>query len=48
MEAQNRVVSKELRRGQGPYNHTREDAVSMTAKQMESNDPNLYKVSLNV
>ena len=43
---QNTVESKELKEGQGPYNHTRKDAVSMTAKQMVSNDPNLHKVSL--
>ena len=46
--AQNRVERDELRRGQGPYIHTRKDAepVSVTAKQMVSNDPNLRKVSL--
>ena len=44
--AQNTVEGGALRRGQGPYIHTRKEAVSMTAKQMVSNDPNLYKVSL--
>ena len=44
--AQHRVERDALRRGQGPYIHTRKDAVSMTAKQMVSNDPNLRKVSL--
>ena len=44
--AQHRVERDALRRGQGPYIHTRKEAVSMTAKQMVSNDPNLHKVSL--
>ena len=44
--AQNKVERDALRRGQGPYTHTRKEAVSMTAKQMVSNDPNLHKVSL--
>ena len=44
--AQNGIERDALRRGQGPYSHTRKDAVSMTAKQMVSNDPNLHKVSL--
>ena len=43
---QNTVEREELRKGQSPYNHTRKEAVSMTAKQMVSNDPNLHKVSL--
>ena len=43
---QNRVETYELKRGRGPYTHTRKEAVSMTAKQMVSNDPNLRKVSL--
>ena len=42
--AQNRVERDELKRGQGPYSHTRKEAVSMTAKQMVSNNPNLRKV----
>ena len=42
--AQNRVERDELKRGQGPYSHTRKEAVSMTAKLMVSNDPNLRKV----
>ena len=44
--AQHRVERDALNSGQGPYIHTRKEAVSMTAKQMVSNDPNLYKVSL--
>ena len=45
--AQDRVITAEedeLKRGQGPYSHTRKKAVSMTAKLMVSNDPNLRKV----
>ena len=42
--AQDRVEEDELKRGQGPYSHTRKKAVSMTAKLMVSNDPNLRKV----
>ena len=42
--AQNRVERDELKRGQGPYSHTRKEAVSMTARQMVSNNPNLRKV----
>ena len=42
--AQNGVEQDQLKRGQGPYSHTRKEAVSMTAKQMVSNDPNLRKV----
>ena len=42
--AQNGVERDELKRGQGPYSHTRKEAVSMTAKQMVSNNPNLRKV----
>ena len=42
--AQERVEEDELKRGQGPYSHTRKKAVSMTAKLMVSNDPNLRKV----
>ena len=43
---QNTLEEDVLSRGQGLYNHTRKDAVSMIAKQMVSNDPNLRKVSL--
>ena len=42
--AQNGVEQDQLKRGQGPYSNTRKEAVSMTAKQMVSNDPNLHKV----
>ena len=42
--AQDRVEEEELKRGQSPYSHTRKKAVSMTAKLMVSNDPNLRKV----
>ena len=34
------------KRGQGPYIHTRKEAVSMTAKQIVSNNPKFLKVSL--
>ena len=42
--AQDRVEEEELKRGQGPYSHSRKKAVSMTAKLMVSDDPNLRKV----
>ena len=43
--AQNRIEQALLKRGQDPYQHTRKQAISMAAKQMVSNNPNLYKVS---
>ena len=46
--AQGRIEQDQLKKGQGPFQHTRKEAVSMAAKQMASNNPNLCKVSLFV
>ena len=43
--AQDRIEQALLKRGQDPYQHTRKQAISMAAKQMVSNNPNMYKVS---
>ena len=43
--AQDRIEQTLLKRGQDPYQHTRKQAISMAAKQMVSNNPNMYKVS---
>ena len=45
--AQDKIEQEQLKKGQGPFRHTRKEAVSMAAKQMASNSTNLYKVSLN-
>ena len=44
--AQDKIEQEQVKKGQGPFQHTRKEAVSMAAKQMASNNPNLYKVSL--
>ena len=43
--AQDKSEEVLLKRGQDPYQHTRKQAISMAAKQMVSNNPNMYKVS---
>ena len=43
---QERSEQELLKGGQGPYKHTRKEAISMVAKQIVSNDPKLHKVSL--
>ena len=45
--AQDKIEQEQLKKGQGPFRHTRKEAVSMAAKQMASNSTNLYKVSHN-